>query len=98
MHTNVHQTVVVFPDTLRQEIGIELAKAIEKHPHWPKNLNKAVLILTEEAGEVAKAALQFQDEGLPKSKLREEIIQTAAMCIRLLQNLHKYENTPNARS
>lgn len=41
-----------------------------------------VAILTEEVGEVAKAALEGDD-----SELRTELVQTAAVCVKWLENL-----------
>lgn len=69
-------------------IHYELFKAEKKHPTWPvDNLFEQIAILSEEAGEVAKAALDFKDGKAPITELKEELMQTAAMCIRILKNL-----------
>lgn len=68
-------------------IHYELYKAEKKHPNWPvDNLFEQVAILSEEAGEVAKAALDYKSGKAPLSELKEELMQTAAMCIRILKN------------
>ena len=78
-------------DRLRkyEEIDRELIKAKEKHPKWPKNINKQALIMLEEAGEVAKAVLQYQDENGSLNEIKKELVQTAAMCMRMLETIKK---------
>lgn len=71
-----------------EKILHELRKAEYKHPNWPQGqLCKQVAIVSEEAGEVAKAVLQYEDESGSLSEIEEELLQTAAMCIRMLKNL-----------
>lgn len=69
------------------EILIELNKAEEKHPNWPKDILHQIAIVNEESGEATRAALQFTYENGTKEELKEELIQTAAMCVRMLKNL-----------
>lgn len=72
-------------------IGIhhELKKAEKKHPNWPvSNLFEQVAILSEEAGEVAKAALDFHNGTGTIHEFKEELMQTAAMCMRILKHLN----------
>ena len=75
-------------------IYAEVNRAKEKFPSWPtgwpndlKRIEEAAII-AEEAGEVVKAALNMR-EGDPHTTTREEyyqeIVQTAAMCIRALE-------------
>jgi hypothetical protein len=54
------------------------------------DLNLAVVILTEEVGEAAKAAIDYQFKGKPIQDLRDELIQTAAMAIRTLELIEGY--------
>jgi NTP pyrophosphatase (non-canonical NTP hydrolase) len=57
------------------------------------DLNLAVVILTEEVGEAAKAAIDYQFKGKPIQDLRDELIQTAAMAIRTLELIEGYSDT-----
>ena len=49
--------------------------------------------MQEEAGEVTKAVLHYHYEGGSFEHIEEELIQTAAMCMRMLENLKN--NFPN---
>lgn len=72
-------------------ISMELQKAKEAHPETDDfDVNKMALVVSEEAGEVCKAVLQYQDEDGSKNDIKAELIQTAAMCLRMLLNLNKY--------
>lgn len=68
-------------------IQAELERAIAKHPEFPSNLFEQLAIMQEEAGEVAKACLHYKHEGGTVEDIRDELIQTAAMCMRMLQAL-----------
>jgi hypothetical protein len=65
---------------------MELEKATEKHPNWPKDKVHAAAIVTEESGELMRAALQFHYEEGRYYDMHKEAIQTGAMCIRFLIN------------
>jgi NTP pyrophosphatase (non-canonical NTP hydrolase) len=65
----------------------ELDFAESKHPRWPADLVHQAAILGEEAGEVIQAALQCTYEGADMTDLKNETLQCAAMCVRLLKNL-----------
>lgn len=70
------------------EIDAELTKAKTKHPNYPTSLLEQLAIMQEEAGEVTKAVLHYvQQEGGSKEEIRKELIQTAAMCVRMLEKL-----------
>lgn len=71
----------------------ELDRAMTKFPTWPNDPLHALAILGEEFGELNKALLQLMYEphkGSP-SEARAEAIQTAAMALRLLISLDRYE-------
>jgi hypothetical protein len=65
----------------------ELERATIKHPRWPDDKIHAVSIMNEEAGESIRAALNHVYAGEDIEELRNELIQTGAMCIRCLINL-----------
>lgn len=65
------------------EVVEELRKAEAKHPDWPiDNIFEQVSIISEEAGEIAKAV---NDRDLLGAKT--EAKQTIAVCLRFLLNL-----------
>jgi NTP pyrophosphatase (non-canonical NTP hydrolase) len=68
-------------------IDDELKRAIEKHPIFPKDMFKQLAIMQEEAGEVTKAVLYYNYEGGSIEDVKKELIQTAAMCVRMLHYL-----------
>ncbi len=68
-------------------IDAELKRAEIKYPHYPSDIFQQLAIMQEEAGEVTKAVLQYHYEGGSFENIKEEIIQTAAMCMRMLQVL-----------
>lgn len=65
----------------------ELQRAEAKHPKWPKDVIHAAAIVSEESGELIRAAVQYTYEDGNKKDLEKEAIQTAATCIRFLKNL-----------
>lgn len=70
----------------------ELEKAETKHPDWPCDILHQIAIVNEESGEATRAALQFAYEGGKLDAVEEELIQTAAMCIRMLKNIETVWN------
>lgn len=68
-------------------IDAELIRAEKKHPAWPPNIFEQTTILSEEAGEVAKAVLHYKREGGSIKDVKKELIQTAAMCMRMLESI-----------
>lgn len=65
----------------------ELERAERKHPDFPDDMFHQLAIMQEEAGEVTKAVLHYKYEGGSFEHIREELIQTGAMCMRMLQNM-----------
>ena len=72
---------------LIHEILDELDRAEAKHPDWPDDILHQIAIVNEESGEATRAALQLEYEVGSKEDLRKELIQTAAMCVRMIINL-----------
>ncbi len=68
-------------------IEMELKRAEKKHPDFPKDMFRQLAIMQEEAGEVAKAILHYHYETGSIADVEYELIQTAAMCMRMLQSL-----------
>jgi len=74
---------------IHEQIVVELQRAEFKHSWEGNSVVKMALIVIEEAGEVARASLQHDEEGGSVEAIREELIQTGAMCYRMLKNLPK---------
>lgn len=70
-----------------QSIDKELKSAKVKYPNWPKDIIHQVSIMNEEAGESIRSALNHFYDNEPIIELKNELIQTAAMCIRCLENI-----------
>lgn len=73
-----------------QEILTEHKKACEKHPEWPSDILHQIAIVNEESGEATRASLQYVYENGSIDEVKKELIQTGAMCLRMLTGL-KYE-------
>lgn len=71
-----------------EKIIEELKRAEEKHPVYPSNIFEQLAIMQEEAGEVTKAVLHQKYENGSLEEVENELIQTAAMCIRMLKNMN----------
>ena len=71
-----------------QEIRDELTNAEYKHPTFPVDIIHMVSVMNEEAGESIRAALNHTYEKEPIYLLKKELRQTAAMCIRVLENIN----------
>ena len=70
-----------------EDIRDELIEAMEKFPDFPCDPIHAVSIMSEESGEAIQAAIQWMYEKGNRRKTREELIQTAAMCIRAISGI-----------
>ena len=69
----------------------ELSRAETIHPKWPSDPVHAAAILADDAGEVVKAVNDVAMDHKRDSNCKTEAIQCAAMCLRFLKNLDKYE-------
>ena len=70
------------------EILEELDRAKKLHPNFPTGIVRQVSIMAEEAGEAIREANRIEDDkNGDLNALKTELIQTAAMCVRCLENL-----------
>lgn len=76
------------------DILAELKRAKKKHPQWPDHIVARAAIVSEEAGELVRASLNFKyeapgwmDKERWKEEMKKEAIQTAATCMRFLEAL-----------
>jgi hypothetical protein len=78
------------------EVFSEIERAVRKFPTWPTDPLHAVAVLGEEFGELTKEALQLTYEPHKTSieAFRKEAVQTAAMALRLVMSLDRYQFTP----
>lgn len=65
-------------------INKEVKRAREIHD-WPKDIIHQAAIISEESGEVIQAALNHVYSGASMAKIEQEVIHTAATCIRFLE-------------
>lgn len=79
---------------------LEYFRAQKKHPDWPQDAVHASAILSEEAGELTQAALDFhygalEGKGLKWREMldpmRLEAVQSGAMSVRFLLHLPEYQ-------
>lgn len=70
----------------------EVETAEAKYSWENTNLIKQALVLLEEAGEVAQAVNNLDEKNGTIEQVRTELIQTAAMCFRMLKGLDKTDN------
>lgn len=84
--TETHSSGQALPPVY-YEIAEELKRAREKHPNYPEDLFRRLAILSEEVGEVTMAVNDYDDGLDTLPHIREELIQTAAMCVRFLESL-----------
>ncbi len=73
------------------EVLYELDRAETLHPDWPLDPLHQIAIVNEESGEATRAALRFVYEGGDLGEVRKELVQTMAMCLRMMENLDMVE-------
>ena len=78
---------------MQQQVFDEIERAIAKFPTWPTDPLHALAVLGEEFGELTKATLQavYEPHKSSMADVREEAIQTAAMALRFVESLDRYE-------
>ena len=74
-------------------IRAELAKAAKKFPTWPTRVIDAGNVVSEEAGELAKACLQatYEKHKETPEGVQMEAVQTGAMAVRFLMSMGSYD-------
>lgn len=77
-----------YPTTVALAVLNELERAKKKHPEFPSGIVRQVAIMAEEAGEAIREAnnIEYGQNG-DLDALRTELIQTAAMCLRVIENM-----------
>ena len=87
------------PNRIVNEVLAEVARATEKFPGWPTDPLHALAVLGEEFGELTQAMLQrvYEPHKATDEDVRTEAVQTAAMALRLLFSLDRYEYKPCAQ-
>lgn len=86
-------------DEIVQMVFAELKRAVIRFPTWPTDPLHALAVLGEEYGELTKAMLQhtYEPHKSTREDVRTEAIQTAAMALRLLLSLDRYEYRHSAQ-
>lgn len=71
----------------------EVVRATNKFPTWPTDPIHALAVVQEEVGELAKEVLQLTYEPHKSSlaAVRREAVQTAAVALRFLMSLGRYQ-------
>lgn len=87
------------PMSVIEQVMNEVHKATSKFPTWPTDPLHALAVLGEEYGELNKAMLQltYEPHKTNSDEVYEEAIQTAAMALRLVMSLDRYEYRTSAQ-
>ena len=93
---------IIVPEVERilTEIAAEVERASKKFPTWPTDPLHATAIIAEECGELQKAVLEAvyePDKDVTIEDVRKEAVHTAAMCVRFLLSLSRYEFKPSVQ-
>lgn len=91
---NDHMAAAALPPRMHVVLH-ELNRACHKFPTWPTDPLHAMGVVNEEVGELNKAVLQgvYEPEKNPEGAVEKEALQAAAMLLRLLASLDRYEFT-----
>lgn len=82
--------------TIGNDIRDEVKRAEGAFPLWPHGLSDAMMIVLEESGEAAQAAVDLRWGRGSVAALRKELVQEAAMCVRMIHSLD-YRHITEAR-
>lgn len=88
----------VIPAHVRSVLA-EIERATAKFPTWPTDPLHAYAVFNEEAGELGKAVLQavYEPHKSGPAEVATEAVQAAAMALRFIASLDRYEYTPGAQ-
>jgi len=75
-----------------QDVLQGLHRACEKHPDFPVDIIHQGAIVAEESGELIQAINNHVHDGLPCSPIEKELIDLAAVTIRMLMNYRRNKN------
>lgn len=75
----------------------ELNRAVQKHPTWPDDPHHAANVVGEEAGEILKAVMEhtYEPQKSSRADVQAEAVETAAMAVRFLLSMDRYEFVPS---
>jgi hypothetical protein len=92
------ETFVGVPDVVT-EVVAEVVRAMAKFPTWPTDPLHALGVVGEEFGELGKAVLQqvYEPHKNQPDDIRKEAVQTAAMALRFVASLGKYQFAPGVQ-
>ena len=78
------------------EVCAEVDRATAKFPTWPTDALHAVGVVAEEMGELQKEVMQltYEPHKSTPETVRKEAVQLAAMSLRFLMSLDRYEYAP----
>lgn len=71
----------------------EIERAMDKFPTWPTDPIHAAAVVGEEFGELMKTVVEhtYEPNKSTRDDVRKEAIQTAAMALRFLMSMDRYE-------
>lgn len=76
-----------------EDVEIERLKQHQKWGEQNHDIYRWLAILTEEVGEAAQAALHAEFESGAAEKVREEMIQVAAVAVQIVECLDRHKQT-----
>ena len=76
---------------ISNDIYLELERSNMKHGEMPENMFEQITIVNEEIGEVSKAILDFHYEDGTLDDVRKELIQSCAMCVKMLLKMFPFK-------
>lgn len=84
----IQEELMMYEDAAISEIMDELRRARILHPNWPHDIIYQAAVVCEESGELLKAVNDYHHHGKgTMDDIRDELIQTGAMVVRMLVNL-----------